>query len=175
MIKMSDEYSKLRLTVERKYIFLLYDLSTVDKKLIFNNLKSDLLYINSFDKYNVTDLEKIDSLLSIIAVRVDDIKNIYKKNKDLSEKEILFKVVEYYKQIITVKIKETELLLRNNEDLLDEYAKLKDYLVYLDYIDSNDVYKQLSVIRDYEINLIDNYKNNNTSFDKNKEKVLTNK
>ena len=176
MIRMSDEYNDLLKKINKKYAFLSYELDLFNDKLVFSNLKKDLLYINSFDRYNVKDLEIIDSLLTEIFYKLDSFKNIYKNNEDLDEEKILSKVIEYYKKTIENKVKEKEFLLKGDNSLeqIEEYARLKDYLVYLEYIDSKDIYTKLSIIRDYEINQIENVKSMNKVNIKNYESVGNN-
>ena len=176
MIRMSDEYNDLLKKINKKYAFLSYELDLFNDKLVFSNLKKDLLYINNFDKYNVKDLEIIDSLLTEIFYKLDSFKNIYKNNEDLDEEKILSKVIEYYKKTIENKVKEKEFLLKGDNSLeqIEEYARLKDYLVYLEYIDSKDIYTKLSIIRDYEINQIENVKSMNKVNIKNYESVGNN-
>ena len=176
MIRMSDEYNDLLKKINKKYAFLSYELDLFNDKLVFSNLKKDLLYINNFDKYNVKDLEIIDTLLTEIFYKLDSFKNIYKNNEDLDEEKILSKVIEYYKKTIENKVKEKEFLLKGDNSLeqIEEYARLKDYLVYLEYIDSKDIYTKLSIIRDYEINQIENVKSMNKVNIKNYESVGNN-
>ena len=163
MIRMSDEYMDLLAKINKKYSFLLYELNLNSTKLVFSNLKKDLLYINSFDKYNIKDLEIIDSLLTDLFYKLDSFKNIYKNNEEQNEEEILRKIVEYYKKTIESKVKEREFLLKGDNSLeqIEEYAKIKDYLVYLEYLDDKDVYTKLSIIRDYEINEVEKSKSMN--------------